>query len=114
MRWGPVIAYALAIFALSSQSEFDFGPRLVWKLVFDFDKVAHAIEYGILAALILRASQRPLWAFVGASLYGLSDEIHQYFVPGRSANPLDLLADMTGAGLVVFTWRQLIRRTTKA
>jgi VanZ family protein len=102
--WGPVVAYCAFIFLLSAQSEFDIGPKVMWQLVFDFDKVMHAIEYGILAALLLRATRRAPVSLLSAALYGVSDEVHQYFVPGRSASPFDWLADLTGAGIVCGLW----------
>jgi VanZ family protein len=36
------------------------------------------------------------------SLYALSDEWHQSFVPGRSSDVLDWIADTLGAGFSVF------------
>ena len=45
------------------------------------------------------------WAVIngiGASLYGISDEIHQIFVPGRTADPIDWLVDTCGAALGAF------------
>jgi VanZ family protein len=55
------------------------------------DKLLHIVEYGILASLIylalrdLNSAKHHLvaLAFAIAFLYGVSDEIHQYFVPGR-------------------------------
>jgi len=35
-------------------------------------------------------------AFAIAFLYGVSDEIHQYFVPGRHPDVLDVVADASG------------------
>lgn len=71
------------------------------------DYLAHAINYGVLAALFV-------WAFAGGQLskmttalilpaaalaiaFGLSDEFHQSFIPGRDASLLDVLADAVGA-----------------
>lgn len=99
-RWGPVVAYCALIFVLSAQSGFDFAPRALW----DFDKVLHLVEYGALAALLLRATQRPALSLLTASLFGVSDEVHQYFVPDRSASPYDALADAAGAGIVCAMW----------
>jgi len=70
------------------------------------DKVLHAAVYALLGLLLLAAQPRQAqgysWQQVGisaliASLYGLSDEIHQYFVPGRSNEILDWVADTVGA-----------------
>lgn len=103
-RWGPVAAYCALIFSLSNQSGFDFAPKAIW----DFDKVIHMIEYGVLAALVLRASRSPAVSFLFASLYGVTDEVHQSFVPNRFASVYDALADVAGAGIVcgLWYWRQ--------
>jgi VanZ family protein len=68
------------------------------------DKLAHLLEYGLLASLIyfaLKKSQanfHPIFIpFLIAFLYGVSDEIHQYFVPGRDANVFDAVADAVGS-----------------
>jgi VanZ family protein len=73
------------------------------------DKGAHAIGYGVLGALILRALAHGRFAGVRwstaagsvllATLYGATDEFHQSFVPGRSPDVHDVLADATGAAL---------------
>lgn len=84
------------------------------------DKVQHAITYAVLAFLTLRVAERAArqrrpalaayaFAFVWATLYGLSDEWHQGFVPGRDASAADWLADAAGAALVVVAiglWRR--------
>lgn len=113
-RWGPVVAYAALIFALSAQASFDFGPRDLWKLVFDFDKVVHACEYAVLALLLCRATNRPAVSWLIALLYGVSDEVHQSFVPGRTATVFDAVADATGAGLACAAWYWRARRPTPA
>lgn len=75
------------------------------------DKLAHLVLFGLLAGFYLGSfptrdggyRPRQVWtAVVLATLYGLSDEWHQSFVPGRSADPADLLADAVGATL--FAW----------
>ncbi|MFZ5621985.1 MAG: VanZ family protein [Pseudomonadota bacterium] len=89
------------IFHLSSQPmpEIDLGFSAQ-------DKVVHLVAYGLLGALLLGAlplraggytrGQVLLAAMIG-SLYGISDEWHQFFVPGRSMDMLDMLADAAGA-----------------
>lgn len=66
----------------------------------------HFAAYAGLAALTARATGGGLsdvsWrAVVGAilisSLYGVSDEYHQLFVPGRSFDVLDMVADAIGS-----------------
>jgi VanZ family protein len=73
------------------------------------DKTVHMIEYalfGVLLYLTLKNSHYPsfrvhamLFAIAIGILYGISDEYHQSFVPGRSANILDLVADGLGVTL---------------
>ena len=59
-------------------------------------KIAHAAEYAVLGALLLRALGRPGLAFALGVLYAVSDELHQTFVPGRAGSPLDVAIDAAG------------------
>lgn len=69
----------------------------------------HLVEYAVLGYLIARAASNSasgklrmnfrILAVVCAGLYGISDELHQYFVPGRQMEVFDLLADTLGAAL---------------
>lgn len=70
------------------------------------DKLAHFLVYGLLATLIVRTdvfrergNLGMLYAVGVASLYGVTDEWHQYYVPGRFADVYDWLADTLGAFL---------------
>jgi len=75
------------------------------------DKVAHAMGYALLGGLVARAMAGgfpvpfSLWSGAGSVaitvLYAISDEWHQRFVPGRSADVQDLLADAIGAVVAV-------------
>ena len=106
---GLALGYAGLIFFLSSQSSFPV-PKEIW----NFDKVIHCVEYGVLAFLVARAvrpaDRAALWpaavAVWVAILYGVSDEFHQSFVPGRSSDVYDVVADSVGAalGAAVFTF----------
>ncbi len=114
ISFGPAVCYAALIFFLSSQSSFPVPARL-W----DFDKVLHCIEYGGFAATLLWALVRSGFAhrraailsLLIAALYGVSDETHQAFVPGRSSSPYDALADLAGASLVTGLWYATRRKT---
>lgn len=103
--WGPLCGYAGLIFYLSSQPhpEEDL-PSFVGLFS---DKVLHGIEYAVLGGLCYRAlrwgtneswgsAALPL-AVLFASLYGISDEVHQSFVPFRESSWLDWVADTIGA-----------------
>src|SRR5262245_44524557 len=71
------------------------------------DKQAHALVYGALAALWVRALSRArldavtlvraVIAIAASGLYGVTDEWHQSFVPGRTSDVADLAADLVGA-----------------
>jgi len=99
------------IFALSSQ------PR-VPSSGFDIQLVAiagHLIAYGVLAITLLvafeqtgiRSHQSALLALGGAAVYGLTDELHQYFVPGRHADPLDLITNGIGAAIFLSVFNRV-------
>lgn len=102
-----------AIFALSSRSTIPVPPGLAAELT---SIVGHLATYALLAALIwwaleplgVSAQRRFALAVSGAVAYGLSDEWHQSFVPGRDASVLDIMVDGIGAcgGLV------LVRKVT--
>lgn len=78
-----------------------------------FDKLYHAVNFGILAALLYLATGRAWLAVLLASLYGVSDEIHQSFVPGRSSDMTDWLADTVGALSAVLVVSYSLRRWAK-
>ncbi len=101
--WAPAILWAAAIFLLASRAVPDIGPRFPHK-----DKVVHLCLYGVLGWLVTRPLRRahglPLQkavalAIILAALYGASDEWHQSFVPHRTADIDDWLADLIGAAL---------------
>ncbi len=101
--WIPVIAYAAVIFILSSISETPSLPEGI------SDKGVHGGLYGGFALVIVRALAGGRWsgvtfltaclAVVLAVIYGVSDEIHQSFVPGRTADAADVAADAWGAAV---------------
>jgi VanZ family protein len=112
--WGPAMLYAGAIFFLSAQSHPE--EKLPLFLLRDVsDKILHVVEYGILSLLCYRAfrwsagpavaRQAVVLAIVTASVYGLTDEVHQAFVPLREASWQDWLADTIGAVLGAISWR---------
>lgn len=74
-------------------------------------KAAHFTEYALLGVTIIyaiydffkrKALSIPV-SFLIAVLYASSDEVHQYFVPGRYGTPMDVLIDSCGAitGIVI-------------
>lgn len=105
--WGPVVFYAGVIFYLSAQSHPDDDLQSLFDLF--GDKVLHAVEYAGLGGLCYRAfrwgwnggvaGRALLFAIGAASFYGITDEVHQLFVPFREAGWQDWVADTVGAAL---------------
>jgi VanZ family protein len=104
--WMPVVLYAGAIFFLSAQPHPEEQlPSFLLKEV--SDKVLHVVEYAVLGGLCYRAfrwglngqvaARALIIAIVTASLYGVTDEVHQLFVPFRESSWQDWLADTIGA-----------------
>ena len=109
--WFPIIFYCLLIFVQSSHP----SPEVIksdWPHV---DKVLHFTAYALLGALFLRAFKTTpiknnlklvlILSVLLSSLYGISDEIHQSFVPYRTADAMDAMADILGSafGVGVFS-----------
>lgn len=102
-------------------------PALLEALHWLVRKTAHLSEYAILAALWLRAFVRGrnlsprtagLLALAISVAWAILDELHQSFVPSRSASLADVLVDTAGA-LITLTvahvgWRHAVDRTTTA
>ncbi|MBI4012460.1 MAG: VanZ family protein [Candidatus Rokubacteria bacterium] len=81
------------------------GPGLLHALHGALRKLGHVVEYGILAALWLRAlgpaPGAAVWAVGLSALYAALDEAHQGLVPNRTASPLDVALDTAGAFVAV-------------
>ena len=109
LRWGPAAAWAAVIFYFSSLSAL---PDAAGGIT---DKHAHLAVYAVLAAALVwgltdRAPARTSWATVAiaiaaAAIYGVSDEWHQSFVPGREVSGYDLAADAAGAAIAAVALR---------
>ena len=105
-RWLPVVLWAAVIFTFSAIP--DLGTGLgTWDLV--LRKLAHAAEYAILGALLLRALGREWPAFAVGLAYAASDELHQHFVAGRVGALRDVAIDAVGLALGILVWRRLAR-----
>lgn len=108
LRWNhvPAILLMMILFYLSSRS----GQVNGW-LQPPFDKLAHLIAYGALGfsfCIWIRAQRWEANKFthgaivvLAVSLFGISDEFHQSFVPGRDVSLVDWAADLTGGVLAV-------------
>lgn len=114
--WAPVAIYMAAIFLVSADSDPPAPSALS-------DKMLHLMAYAALGVLVCRAAAGGLGRRVMARAavitlivsigYGVSDEIHQMFVPGRSPDVLDVLSDAAGAALgLIACWAWGILRTS--
>lgn len=115
LAWAAVLSYMGVIFYLSHQ------PSLPIPMRFPFqDKAMHLTAYFILGVLLAHGvypgshKKRFALAFAIAALYGISDEIHQMFVPGRDASVFDWFADICGAWLGAFAYLRSKRSPGKS
>lgn len=115
------LPWKLLMIAIFIQSSFEqIGlPYLgfVWQ-----DKFLHFLVFGILAFLIARSFKNTsisslnkyysIWAIGITTIYGILDEFHQYYVPGRSSTIADWIADVLGAicFIAVFHWWEKMNR----
>lgn len=115
LRAVPSVAWAGVIFYLSSLPGSSVPGRYAVQ--------GHLGEYAILGVLVLLAltgsgpaGRAALIALIACSFYGISDEFHQSFVPGRTPDVLDWVADTVGAtvgvsaGLAWLRWRALSKK----
>jgi VanZ family protein len=114
--WALIFLYAAIIFCLSSISNppQPIGPKdPLWELLTSLEHVA---EYTILGGLLYvgfsslggKTKERSFaLAVLAASLYGATDEIHQYFVPNRYCDIKDFLADSAGGFIGSFAGKQI-------
>ncbi len=106
--WSPPVIWSAAIFYSSTLP----GSSIHLPQFKFVDKLIHVLVFGILTLLVLRigwGSENKIKAFyfgiLYSILYGLIDEIHQFFVPGRFTDPFDFLANVVGVlvGCLIFT-----------
>ena len=114
----PWLLYSGLIFIASSY-QLKGLPKMT---ILGWDKLVHMAEYtvySILAGIALLSFDRKkysfnliLIAFLITILFGASDEIHQYFVPGRSCSIYDFVADCLGAilGLILFQKLKIVNK----
>lgn len=128
ISWVAVVLWAAVIFYMSAHTSGQFSGEMglisriyealkAWQLsVFGegsqfIYNAAHFLEYTVFGALLTNAlschmslARAALCAAGLALAYGITDEIHQLFVPSRSSDPMDCVFDFlggsTGAALV--------------
>jgi VanZ family protein len=114
--WLPPLLLMGVIFLLSAQPSLDSGLGAIDLIG---RKLVHFAEYALLCFLWWRAfatmtnpRRAALAAFLVASGYAATDELHQAFVEGRTGTPVDWAIDSAGAALVALRLRG--RRPTRA
>ena len=120
-HWLPLIGYCVFIYIQSSYPSPEQLPA------FEFsDKLLHFGAYAVMGILFYRAYQTlplrhnirllVLLSMISASLYGISDEIHQSFVPYRDGSFTDAVADTFGAVCGVYLYHRwmMTGKTKKA
>jgi VanZ family protein len=105
LLWGPVVLYMGIIFFVSHEPDVSIPAGLS-------DEQSHSMAYTLLGVLMVRALAGGLGAPIAlrtallgillTTLYGASDEFHQVFVAGRSAELYDIYADATGGAIGAF------------
>ena len=99
--WLPVFAWAAVIFAFSSIPHLSTGLG-TWDTI--LRKGAHITEYAILGALLYRAVAREELALALGIAYAATDELHQHFVRGRHASPVDVAINAVGVSIGMLVW----------
>ena len=119
--WLPVALDAALIYYVSSIPQLPSPPGPF------SDKHFHFASYALLSTLLVRAlasgrvkditGRVALGAIGLATFYGMTDEVHQIFVPGRTAALDDLAADLLGAAAaagLLLAWAIIRRRRLAA
>src|SRR6266540_4501418 len=111
--WLPPFVLMGVIFAFSAQPSLDSGLGVIDHIG---RKLVHLAEYALLCFLWWRALKEvtngrraALLAFVLASAYAITDELHQTFVDGRHGTPVDWLIDSAGAAAAALKLRSRSR-----
>jgi VanZ family protein len=99
--WLPVLVWAAVIFTFSAIPSLSSGLG-IWDTV--LRKCAHVTEYAVLGALLYRAFEREAPALAAGIAYAATDEVHQHFVRGRHASPVDVGIDAVGVAVGMLLW----------
>ena len=111
-RFGPAVGWASLILIATS---IPIPSALASTAPSGADKLVHVTMYGVLAWLTARAFDLPVMraaivAFAVVATFGALDEWHQRFVPGRTTDAADLVADIVGAGVGAIAFQAAHRR----
>ena len=117
-RWFRLVPVTLVMGTIFMQSH-QSGDSFSLPNISNIDKLVHCLVYAVLGltaifALTPQFRQRRPWLASGVVVlfclfYGISDEFHQSFIPGRISSGADLAADALGGVVAVvgyWAWRQ--------
>lgn len=116
LAWIYVFVWCAVIFFFSSIPDLKIKELGFWDFI--LRKIAHITEYAILSILLTNAffSTTNLkefriysLSFILSVVYAISDELHQYFVPGRCFSITDILIDGIGAIVGIVLWEKFFR-----
>jgi len=118
INWSFAIIWMVLIFILSSIGDFSPVTGDDYQRTDLVSSIVHVVLYVILTFLLIRAfissgvkkKKAVAYAFIVAVLYGITDEVHQYFVPGREMHLGDWLMDTIGAFIVVSFYKIKIKK----
>jgi VanZ family protein len=102
-----VVAYMAVIFCLSSI------PLTFPEVIDRADPTKfglHVVEYSLLGFLLFNANRNVKVSVLIGSIYGLSDEVHQKFVPFRQFSLFDVVADVIGVCIGTAFFLHLTKR----
>lgn len=109
--WFLTLSYMSLIFFLSSIAYPDIVP-----LPKNSDKVIHFFEYAVLSVLFFLSFKKSgvignivLFSIFLATFYGITDEYHQSFVPGRFAGIDDVFADFIGSAAGALSLKLILK-----
>ena len=119
--WLPAVTYAVSISVFSSMPRPPEAPGV--ELVPFYSSFAHMLVFAGFSAVLFFALDSsthgnmkrlcPLFALLITFAYGLTEEIHQHYVPGRTMDMADALVDLIGATmaqLMIVVERRLVFR----
>ena len=119
-QWVPLFIWVALIFIGSSIPQLSLGDK--FNVPLGADKLAHALEYLILAFLFYRGVREerwdkgpPAWVLAGLACLAIAtlDELHQQFIPGRDGSIWDWLADATGVTAGTFIAKARFKPTER-
>jgi VanZ family protein len=141
LRWLPVIAILIIIYCLSSIPDLhlineqviplwlkQYISHYTYKIGQDgffsymislhpdfiLHKIGHVTVFGTLGmALYIATKKSFVWAILLSAVAGMSDEVHQYFIPGRSCRFGDVLLDTLAALVFILVLRKMLVRNHK-